>query len=402
MEPPRLGLSVSQLTQHIKALLDNDLLLQDVLVYGEVSNYSRSAAGHVYFTLKDAESAIRCVIWRSRADWYGRLPADGESILVRGYVSLYPPHGQYQLYVEEWQPLGAGRLYLEFEALKARLQAEGLFDAGRKRPLPAFPRAVGIVTSPSAAAYQDVLRILRQRFPLVRVVLAPTVVQGEDAPPQIVRAIESLNRIREQAEIDVIIVARGGGSLEELWAFNDERVARAIASSQVPVITGVGHEVDFTIADFVADHRAPTPTAAAAAAVPDQRELRQRLAALKTALTQMTLGRLEESRRLVEAQHRALSRLSPEYRIAQERQHVDELVHRLEQDMGHQLAILRERIRQLGARLESLNPAAVLGRGFAVVRRRDTGQVVKSAGQVRAGDALDIRVHEGDFGAVVE
>ncbi|MGQ9517696.1 MAG: exodeoxyribonuclease VII large subunit [Anaerolineae bacterium] len=402
MEPPRLGLSVSQLTQHIKTLLDSDPLLQDVLVYGEVSNYSRSAAGHVYFTLKDAESAIRCLMWRSRADWYGRLPADGESILVRGYVSLYPSHGQYQLYVEEWRPLGAGRLYLEFEALKARLQAEGLFDAGRKRPLPAFPRAIGLVTSPSAAAYQDILRILGQRFPLVRVVLAPTLVQGEDAPPQIVRAIESLNRIREQAEIDVIILARGGGSLEELWAFNDERVARAIAASHVPVITGVGHEVDFTIADFVADHRAPTPTAAAAAAVPDQRELRQRLAALGAALTQMTLGRPEESRRLVEAHRQMLRRLSPEYRIAQERQHLDELVHRLEQDVEHQLAISRERIRQLGARLEGLNPSAVLGRGFAVVRRRDTGQVVTNAGQVRAGDTLDIRVHEGSFGAVVE
>lgn len=402
MEPPRLGLSVSQLTQHIKALMDNDPLLQDVLVYGEVSNYSRSAAGHVYFTLKDAESAIRCVMWRSRADWYGRLPADGESILVRGYVSLYPPHGQYQLYVEEWQPLGAGRLYLEFEALKARLQAEGLFDAGRKRPLPAFPRAIGIVTSPSAAAYQDILRVLRQRFPLARVVLAPTLVQGEDAPPQIVRAIESLNRIREQAEIDVIIVARGGGSLEELWAFNDERVARAIANSKVPVITGVGHEVDFTIADFAADHRAPTPTAAAAAAVPDQQELRQRLSALQSALTQMTLGRLDESRRLVESHRRMLRRLSPEYRIAQERQHVDELVHRLQQDVMHQLALARERVQQYGARLESLNPTAVLGRGYAVVRRRDTGQVVTHPAQVQAGDPLDIRVSEGSFGAVVE
>lgn len=399
---PAFGLSVSQVTQHIRSLMETDPILQDVLVYGEVSNLTRSAAGHVYFTLKDAESSLRCVMWRSRAQTYSRLPDHGESILARGYISLYPPQGQYQLYVDEWQALGAGRLHMEFEALKARLEAEGLFDPARKRPLPAFPRAVGVVTSPGAAAYQDILRVLKQRYPLARVVLAPTLVQGEMAPAQIVGAIHALNRERTHRDIDVIIVARGGGSLEELWAFNDEHVARAIAASDIPVITGVGHEIDFTIADFAADYRAPTPTAAAAAAVPDQRELRQVLAALEVKLTRRLVGRLESLDAALRRDIARLERFAPQARVEAGREHLGHLHRRLALAMEHRLTAARERVEFTSTRLQALDPRALLERGYAIVRRRPAGEIISRVGQVAAGDHLEVRVSDGSFGVHVE
>ena len=274
-------LTVSQVTTYIKELLEADFLLRDLWIQGEVSNFSRSTAGHIYFTLKDAEASIKCVLWRSLAEEQTHLPADGQAVILHGRVSVYEVQGAYQFYVDLVQPAGVGTLYLRFLALKERLAEEGLFSPERKRPLPPFPRSLGVVTSPKAAAWRDILHVLERRYPLVEVILAPAAVQGPEAPLQIAEAIRTLN---EETGVDLIIVARGGGSLEELWAFNEEAVARAIYSSGVPVISGVGHEVDFTIADFVADLRAPTPTAAAAAAVPDMEECRQSLMRQSTRL----------------------------------------------------------------------------------------------------------------------
>ena len=229
---------VSQITSYIKELFDSDYALQDLWLEGEVSNYSRAASGHVYFTLKDEEAQIRCVMWRSQVAHWAYLPQNGEAIIAHGRISIYEAGGLYQLYVDNIQPAGAGLLYLQFEALRERLAAEGLFDAERKRPLPTFPRRLGVVTSPTAAALRDIVNVLRRRYALVEVVLSPTLVQGDEAPSQIVAAIQALN---EHVDVDAIIVARGGGSLEDLWAFNDERVARAIYASRAPVVTGVGH-----------------------------------------------------------------------------------------------------------------------------------------------------------------
>ncbi len=397
-----LPLTVTQINAYIKDLLDNDEQLRSLWLEGEVSNFTRAASGHLYFTLKDAESAIKCVMWRTAADRLGYRPAHGDLVLAAGYISVYTVGGVYQFYVNDLRPLGAGRLHQEFEALKARLAAEGLFDAGRKRSLPAFPRAIGVVTSPAAAAYQDILRVLRARWPLARVVLAPTLVQGEEAPAQIARAIATLNRRQAELNVDVLIVARGGGSLEELWAFNDERVARAIAGSAVPVISGVGHEIDFTIADFVADQRAPTPTGAAAAAVPDQIEMRARLAGLAGDLLGRAQARLSGARGDLGRQESRLTRAAPAMRLARERQHLDDLLARAGRAARGQLAFRRARLAGLGGRLRGLDPQAVLERGYALVSRRANGQIVTRRGAVAAGEWLDIRVSDGVFGARVE
>ena len=252
--------AVSDLTRYLRELLESDERLQDIWVTGEVSNFSRPASGHVYFTIKDSSASLRCVMWRNAVLRQSFIPRDGEAIDVHGSISIYEAGGQYQLYADLFRQAGEGALYAEFLRRKALLEAEGLFAPERKRPIPARPKRIGIVTSPTGAALQDMLNTLRRRYPLVEVVLAPTPVQGDEAPLSIIKALQDVVRL---ADPDVIILARGGGSIEDLWAFNDEKLARAIAASPAPVITGVGHETDFTIADFVADLRAPTPTAAA-------------------------------------------------------------------------------------------------------------------------------------------
>ncbi|RLC60253.1 MAG: exodeoxyribonuclease VII large subunit, partial [Chloroflexota bacterium] len=298
--------TVSQLTGYIRRLIEDDPELSDVWVEGEVSNFSRASSGHCYFTLKDAGSQIGCVMWRSVAKVQDYLPVGGDLVLAHGRVGVYEAGGRYQLYVDQLRPAGVGDLYRQFELLKARLEAEGLFAPERKRPLPRFPRRIGVVTSPSAAALRDILNVLGRRYPLAEVLLAPTPVQGDDAPPQIVAAIEALNG---RDDVDIIIVARGGGSLEELWAFNDERVARAVAASRIPVICGVGHETDFSLADFAADVRAPTPSAAAELVAPDRAELRAQVAGLAAALVTALQGVVEERRWRLAEQTRALKHL---------------------------------------------------------------------------------------------
>lgn len=390
--------SVSRLTQYIKSLLEIDDLLADVWVAGEVSNFSRPASGHVYFTLKDDQATLRCVMWRPLANRLPNLPRDGEAVVVHGHISVYEPQGTYQLQVDTIQPEGLGILHLEFEALKRKLEAEGLFDSARKRPLPPLPQRIGVVTSPTGAVLRDILHILRRRYPLAEVILAPTAVQGVEAPPQIVNALATLNSL---GNIDVIIVARGGGSLEELWAFNDERVARAIAASTVPVISAVGHETDFTIADFVADLRAPTPSAAAELVAPDITGIREQVTAWQERLRQQMEQLLSEHRNGLEQKTRLLGRLSPGQQVARQRQRVDELLRMAEHSVRNLLSVKRERMLGLEAHLSALNPLATLERGYAIVSLMPEGHVVRSIGQATKGRLLSVRVSDGSFTARV-
>jgi len=391
--------SVSEITTYIKALFDGDSRLQDVWVEGEVSNCVRSTAGHMYFTLKDAGGQLRCVLWRSRVVSLEHLPDNGEATLVHGHVSVYEAHGSFQLYVDWLQPVGTGALFLRLEALKEKLQGEGLFAPERKRALPPFPRRLGVVTSPTGAAVRDILHVLQRRYPLAEVIVAPTLVQGDEAPPQIVAAIDLLNA---HGEVDLIIVARGGGSLEELWAFNDERVARAIHASAAPVISGVGHETDFTIADFVADVRAPTPSAAAELAVPDQQALHERIAQIGDTMSQAVSQQLARRRRETEHALDSLRRRSPQALLDRWRQTLDERRHRIWTAHRHRLDLVAEQCGGVRMRLEALNPLSILDRGYAVVSRRDTGAVVKRVAQVASGDALQVRVSDGDFDGTVD
>ncbi len=390
-------LSVRELTSYIRQLLEVDEVLADVWVEGEVSNFTRSGAGHLYFTLKEAEAQVSCVMFRNAAGRLSQLPSDGDAVLVHGQVSFYAAGGKLQLYVDFLRPLGLGVLYLRFQELKERLEAEGLFAPERKRPLPPFPRRIGVVTSPDGAALRDILHILGRRYPLAEVVLSPTLVQGKEAPPRIVAALE---RLRDQA-VDVIILARGGGSLEDLWPFNEEGVARAIRAAPAPVISGVGHETDFTIADFAADVRAPTPSAAAVMAVPDREELRTQLLHLRKRLLRSLEQQVSGRRQRLEEFRRRLRRLSPQAQIAGRRQRVDELAGRLARQIRHRLEVDRERVRSASLRLAALDPQATLRRGYAIVRRLPQRQIVLSPAQVAAGDPLEVQVRDGCFEAEV-
>jgi exodeoxyribonuclease VII large subunit len=398
--PPTTVYTVSEVTAYIKALFEQDPLLEDVWLSGEVSNFKQATSGHCYFTLKDSQASIKAVIWRTAAARIN-LPRDGDQVTVHGYVSVYEQSGAYQLYVDRLQAAGAGRLWLEFERLKGRLEAEGLFDPARKRPIPGRPVRLGVATSATAAALRDILRTLAARYPLVDVILAPTAVQGSDAPPAIVAAIQTLNRWSAEREpLDALILARGGGAIEELWAFNDERVARAISASAVPVITGVGHETDFTIADFAADLRAPTPTGAATLATPDRRELVANIAGLAAAAAARVTARLTAARTRVDTLSHRLARQSPTLRLARDRQRVDDLSRRALLAMTNRLTTSRERLRSERLRLAALDPAAVLTRGYAIVSKPD-GAVVSSVAHVSAGDPLHVRVADGAFAAIV-
>ncbi len=395
-------ITVTQLLSQIKTLIEREQTLRNVWLQGEVSNFVRAASGHCYFTLKDERAVLACVMWKQDAQRLGRLPQNGQQVLVHGYVSVYESQGKMQFYADALELAGVGRLYQEFEALKAKLATEGLFDAERKRPLPAWPQRIGVVTSPRAAALRDILRTLALRYPAVQVLLAPSAVQGVEAPGQIVAAIELLNAWNAGVEpIDVIIVARGGGSIEELWAFNDEQVARAIAASPVPVVSGVGHETDFTLADFAADLRAPTPTGAAAAAVPDRLDLASQVAALRGRLALAMSQQLASQRQQLGHSQRLLARLSPHTQIAGRRQQVDDLSLAMQRQMRHRLALHRVELDGQRARLANLDPQAVLQRGYAIVYQQPGARVVTSVQAVTAGVELRIVVADGEFSGVV-
>lgn len=383
--------TVSELTHYLRDLLESDPTLSDLWVQGEISNFSRPSSGHIYFTLKDGSSALKCVMWRNAVARQAFLPRDGQAIEVHGTVSIYEAAGQYQLYADLIRPAGEGALYQEFMRLKARLEAEGLFSVERKRPIPESPRRIGVVTSPTGAALRDILHTLQRRYPMVEVILAPTPVQGDEAPAGIIAALEALNRL---ARPDVILLARGGGSIEDLWAFNDERVARAIAASSAPVISGIGHETDFTIADFISDLRAPTPTAAAELATPNRADLKIALSDLSSQMPRAMENYLAKCHWEMENLNNRLYQLSPIAFVRSNRQHLDELERLATLALKHRIQVENTRLAGQAARLEALSPSAALQRGFAIVTKLD-GRLVKSTEQVSPGDLLNIKVQDG-------
>lgn len=392
-------LSVGELTRHIKHLLLGDPLLTDLWVRGEISNFTHHSSGHMYFTLKDEVAAVRCVMFRGDNRALAFAPEDGLKVVARGDLSVYEKAGNYQLYVRELVAHGQGALFLAFEQLKRRLEAEGLFAPGLKRALPALPRKIGIVTSPTGAAIQDIIRVSRRRFPGIGLTLVPVRVQGQGAAEEIARGIDLLHRV---PGIDLIIVGRGGGSLEDLWAFNEEIVARAIARARIPIISAVGHETDFTIADFVADARAATPSAAAELAVPDRRVLDRELVSLVTRLRRgLRKSWQEEARRLARLQGSRVF-VRPLDFLLQRRQRLDELGRRLERGMKSRLLEIGSQQAQLAARLDALSPLAILGRGYSICRTVPGGRIVRSSSQVRSDDQVEIVLNDGALACRVE
>lgn len=390
--------TVSRLTQHIRTLLESDVTLGDIWVQGEISNLSKPASGHIYFTLKDLDASLRCVMWKGDARRLDIHLQDGLEIETHGHIGVYEPQGAYQFYIDIIRPVGEGVLYQEFQRLKAQLEAEGLFDPECKQPIPEFPRQIGIVTSGTGAALKDMLNTLGRRFPLVDVILAASPVQGTQAPLALVAALESLNKFHP----DVILLARGGGSIEDLWAFNDERVVRAVAESNVPVISGVGHETDFTLSDFAADLRAPTPTAAAELATPVTIiDLSAELGSYESKLAEITLSDLVDRQDSLNALQERLHFFSPLRRIQTERQLLDELSRRAHSAWSHRLSLEISHLGGLERRFEALNPLAVLGRGYAVVTRKADGRVIHKTGQAQSDQLISIRVSDGQFSAKV-
>ncbi|NLE84400.1 MAG: exodeoxyribonuclease VII large subunit [Chloroflexi bacterium] len=390
-------LTVTALSSYLRELLETDDILRDVWVKGEISNFSRYSSGHLYFTLKDANAQVRCVMWKTSAYRLNFSPRDGQSVEVHGNMSFYANSGQVQLYVDNMQPIGEGLLFQEFLNLKNKLETEGLFDPAHKRSFPALPKHIGIVTSASGAALQDILNTLNRRLPLVRVTIAPSQVQGSEAPASLSKSLEALNQI---ADLDLIILARGGGSIEDLWAFNDEKLARLIHTSRVPVITGVGHETDFTIADFVADLRAPTPTAAAELATPVMlNDLQLTLQTLRSGLLSAIEEQIATRSHQLELKNQDLRRLSPIQRVNNTIQTLDILRERLNRAMRQQLQRLNTHLGHLGNRLETLSPLAVLQRGFAIISDAQSGQLIRLADHSSADQAVQIRFVDGEIPA---
>ncbi len=387
--------SVSELALYLRELMERNDILQNIWVHGEISNCKTYGSGHCYFTLKEGDAQLSCIFFKqSRLRSSAPSLHDGMAVAVNGRVAFYERDGKLQFYVDAVKLLGEGVLFQRFEQLKAQLAAEGLFDVERKRPLPAQPSIIGIVTSPQAAALRDMVRVLRIRYPLASVILSPSLVQGAEAPTSIAAALDLLN---EHGEADVVIVGRGGGSIEELWAFNEEVVARAIARSRIPVISGVGHETDFTIADFVADHRASTPTAAATAAVPDITEWRTDIREKQQLLYDMMEEYLFDLGEELERTRRDLQRVSPLTSIDNRRQQLDDTIERLQGRMQHTLALQREHMRGVALQLHSLSPLLTIARGYAVVRRESNQILVTSVHQALPGDILTIQVQDGHF-----
>jgi len=389
--------SVSDLNAYIRALLESNENLIDIWIAGEVSNLSKPRSGHIYFTLKDMDASVRCVIWRVHASRLAGVFRDGMRIEAHGNVSVYEGGGQYQLYVDGIRAAGEGRLYQEFLLLKDQLTAEGIFEESRKRPIPPQPRLIGIVTSPTGAALQDMLNTLRGRFPIAEVVLSPTSVQGEAAPAQIVKALERLNKFTHP---DVILIGRGGGSLEDLWAFNDEQVVRAVAASEAPVISGVGHETDFTLTDFAADVRAPTPTGAAVMAVPDINDIKIGLNGWSLLLEQTMSDVLDlQKSKLIEKKNR-LDLLSPGWRIKQRMQRLDNLSLRMDHLVNRYFLKKKQQLELAEEKIISFDPRHVFERGYALVEDKN-GSVVTTIKQVQLGQDISVHVSDGTISADV-
>ncbi len=387
----RAILSVTELNTLVKTLLDGEPLLSGIYVRGEISNYKLYPSGHHYFTLKDAESSIRCVMFRGSASSLRFRPENGMKVLALGRVSVFPRDGVYQLYCTDLVADGIGDLHVAFEQLKQKLYAEGLFESSRKKMLPEFPGRIAVVTSAAGAAVHDVIRVLRKRYPLAKVILLPVRVQGAEAPPEIAGAIRYANRWQVA---DLLIVGRGGGSVEDLWCFNDERVARAIYDSDIPVISAVGHEPDVSIADFVADVRAATPSNAAELAVPDREELLRELASRAKRMAQLTEKKLQLQRQALTAVSQRRCMQDPSVFLQDRRQALDWLQSRLSAAGEMRLSKERGRFAALAASLDALSPLKVLARGYSVVRDGQ-GRIVKESTAVAEGDSVDITLGHG-------
>jgi len=390
--------SVSQLNNYVKDLLDSDFTLSGVYVKGELSNYKMYPSGHHYFSMKDIGGALKCVMFKGSASKLRFRPSDGMNVVAFGRVAVYPRDGVYQLYVEEIIPDGVGDLHVAFEQLKEKLYNEGLFSESHKKSLPRYPKSIAVITSSAGAAVQDIIRVLRGRWPLTKVIVVPVRVQGVEAPPEIAGAIRYVNK---HGIADLIITGRGGGSLEDLWAFNDERVARAIFASEIPIISAVGHEPDVTIADFVADVRAATPSNAAEIAVPDINDVRYALSAADNRVLQAIRRELKSKRqRLLEASNKRVLQ-SPRNYIDDKRMLIDHSQDRLISAMQRRLFANRERYARLAAALDAMSPLKVLGRGYAIPKR-DDGTVIKTAKDVKPGDKITVRLKKDEIKCVVE
>jgi exodeoxyribonuclease VII large subunit len=387
--------TVSRLNREVRMMLDAGL--PALWLEGELSNFSAPASGHWYFSLKDRDAQLRCAMFRARNNATGFRPQDGQHLLVRGRVSLYEPRGDYQMIVEVMEDAGEGALRREFERLKTKLATEGLFEANLKRALPPMPKHIAVVTSPTGAAIRDILHILARRYPPAAVRVHPVPVQGNAAAAAIVQAIDEVNRM---GDADVLILARGGGSIEDLWSFNDERVARAIRRSTVPVVTGIGHEIDFTIADFASDVRAPTPSGAAEIVVPDRRELQGQLQSTLRRLTRAMTQHLTRERERQQQLAARLQRAHPGTRLRQQAQRLDDLDLRLRSAWENRLARLTHRLQLAQRSLDAISPLATLGRGYAILTTA-TGDIVQNAQQVRIGDEIHARLAHGQLRACV-
>lgn len=380
-------ISVGELTRQIKGVLE--LGFPNQWVQGEISNCKHHTSGHLYFTLKDEQAQISAVMWRSRVGQLRFRPADGMKVMVRGNVTLYEPRGNYQLDCQSIQPLGKGDLQIAFEQLKERLQKEGLFDTARKRPLPKYPQRIGIVTSPTGAAVQDMISVLTRRFPSVELIIVPVKVQGAGAAEEIAGAIGLLN---DEKMADVMIVGRGGGSLEDLWAFNEEVVARAIVDSRIPVVSAVGHEVDFSISDFASDLRAPTPSAAAELVVKDAREVVELIRNYCYTMTSAMNSAVDAHKQTIAHLTQSYSFNRPHDLLRQRSQHVDELHRRLEQGLQHRFAMVKQHTVSLNGRIRTLDPTLVLKRGYAIVRQGE--RIISSVSGITPGPA-SVQFHDG-------
>ncbi|MBQ8339356.1 MAG: exodeoxyribonuclease VII large subunit [Clostridia bacterium] len=391
-------LTVTELNEYLKMLMDGNPLLANLYVKGEISNFTNHyKTGHFYFSLKDESGAVRGVMFRSYAQRLSFLPENGMKVIVHGRVSVFPRDGQYQIYVDDMQPDGVGALWIAYEQLRRKLESEGLFDPTRKRPLPPYPETVGVITSPTGAAVRDVMHILGRRYPLARVVLYPALVQGAGAAPSLVTGVRYFN---EQRPVDVIILGRGGGSTEDLWAFNDETLARTVAASRIPVISAVGHETDVTICDFVADLRAPTPSAAAELAVPDQLELKATLNAIEVRLAAMMRHRLEAERKRLAALREARVLRMPQAYLEDQRMQLSYMTERLQRAQSGIATGKRSVLGALAAKLEALNPLGVLARGYTAVLDDAGGAITKSA-LLSPGQHVEIRFCDGSVDALI-
>ena len=388
--------SVSDVNRYLKDLLAREPLLSGLSVRGEISNFKQYPSGHCYFTLKDANSALKCVMFRSRAQYLRFLPQNGMQVVAGGTISVYERDGVYQLYVDSLLPEGTGDLALAFEQLKKKLSAEGLFDQSRKQPLPAFPKKIGVVTSPAGAVLRDIYRVSKRRWPSVQLVLYPVQVQGEGAAEQIARGIDFF---AEEYAVDVIIAGRGGGSMEDLWAFNEEPVVRAIAACPVPLISAVGHETDFTLADFAADVRAATPSQAAELAVPDRAEVKRQVENLTSQLTRQMRREIDLRRQRLDHVLQSRVMRQPQSMLAERRQRLDFLLAGLQNTAKQELQNKSHGLKLLLNRLAAINPAAVLGRGYGIVTKQD--KLVSSINAVEIDDEIQLSLTDGSLKARV-